>query len=94
MTAHAQLRMQGRGISVADIETVLAWGNKVPVGGGAWGVTLSRRTAAEMVAEGVPRAWIDTLRRVAVVVAEDDAVVTVMRMGRPDRARRYRRGTK
>ncbi len=94
MTTHAQLRAQGRGISPADIEAVLAWGCEVPVGGGAWGVTLSRRTAAEMAAEGAPRAWIDTLQRVAVVVAQDDAVVTVMRMGRPDRARRYRRGVK
>jgi hypothetical protein len=92
LTAHAQLRMAERGISAADIETILTWGSEVPVGSGAWGVTLSRRAAFELAAEGARPSHVDALRRMAVVVAADGDVMTVMRMWRSEQSRRYRRG--
>ncbi|WP_377811141.1 hypothetical protein [Azospirillum sp. A29] len=92
MTAHARLRIDERGISPVDIETVLTWGRELPVGGGARSVTLSRHAAAELAAEGTPRSQINALRRMAVVVAADGDVMTALWMWRSKRSRRYRRG--
>ena len=94
-TKHGLARAQQRGIKPDLIETLLGWGDEVPVGGGAVSIALGSTGAEELLAEGVLPARVDRLRDLAVVVSRDGDIVTCMVLRKSGRGkRRYRHGLK
>jgi hypothetical protein len=88
---HLRKRCQQRGIRKLDFQALLDWADRVvAVGGGRVAITLTRRAAAALRAEGVAAGVLDRARRRAVIIDEDgDAVTVVVPSGR--RGRHYRR---
>ena len=91
---HLRKRCQQRGVRKHDLETLLAWADRVvAVGGGRVAITLTRRAAVALRAEGVDNGVLERARRRAVVIDESgDTVTVVVPSGR--RGRHYRRGAK
>jgi hypothetical protein len=88
---HLRKRCQQRGVRKVDLEALLDGGDRVvAVGGGRVAITITRKRAAALRAEGLAAGVLDRARRRAVIVDEDgDAVTVVVPSGR--RGRHYRR---
>ena len=90
VTKHASRRLQQRGIPGTRLERHIQFADRVvPVGDGSICLTVSREGLADLAAEGVNRQELERLRRLAVVIAADEAVRTVMHL-HARRGRRYR----
>ena len=89
---HLRKRCQQRGVRKHDLETLLDWADRVvAVGGGRVAITLTRRRAAALRAQGIAASLVERARRRAVVIDENgDAVTVVVPSGR--RGRHYRCG--
>ncbi|WP_431855328.1 hypothetical protein [Azospirillum sp.] len=81
VTKHASRRLQQRGVPGPRLERHIEFADRVvPVGDGSVCLTVSREGLAELVAAGVNRQELERLRRLAVVIAADGAVRTVMHL--------------
>ena len=92
ITKHAGRRMNQRGIRPAELDAVLRYGDvEVRLPGGAHSLSMSRTALDELRNEGTEAHFIERLRRVAIVIANDQgSVVTALKVyGRE--GRRYRR---
>ncbi|WP_146255402.1 hypothetical protein [Azospirillum sp. TSA6c] len=91
LSAHGRTRTQHRGTTLRIMAAFDALADHdVPVGGGCVAITLTKAAAEEAQAEGCPPALIDSLRRRAMIVADNGDLVTLLiPYGR--RGRRYRR---
>ena len=92
--SHLRKRCQQRGTRTDVINVLLSRGDRVvAVGGGRKSITLTRREAARLRAEGFAAGVLDRARRRAVVLDENgDAITVVIPCGR--RGRHYRRGVR
>ncbi len=87
-TTHASVRCQQRGFTDEIIESVIRHGQEYHAGDGAKAYFLGTRAVTEAKQKlGIN---LDTSRNVAVIVSEDDAIVTVQRVSRPKRSWRGR----
>ena len=79
MSRHAIERCQQRGVRPATVLALLEYGDRhIPVGSGSVAVSVSRKAAARLRQQGHPPADVDRLGGLAVVVASDGVVVTVL----------------
>jgi hypothetical protein len=93
LTRHAELRMRQRGFTLDMVKTVISASDRAKsVGNGRTALTLTRHALADMRADGIPAAVIDSARRCVIIVAEDETVVTVAKNLDGRRGRPYRRG--
>lgn len=93
LSAHMRRRCAQRGTNRILLVTVHDWADiEIPVGSGAVALSLSRDTAREMRAEGIPADLVDRALRRAIVQSDgrDLTVIT----GRERRGRHYRRRTR
>lgn len=88
-SSHAHRRSAQRSVPDLHIELALTWGTEIPQAGGRIAHHLGRRDALRARAAGVnvPERAID----LAVVVAPDQTLVTVVRSSDRHRLRRYGR---
>src|SRR5947209_16383255 len=91
---HLHKRCQQRGVRKVDLQALLDWADRVvAVGGGRVAMTLTRRRAAALRAQGFAAGLVERMRKRAVVIDENgDAMTVVVPSGR--RGRHYRRGAK
>jgi hypothetical protein len=94
MVRHLRKRCQQRGTRTDVINLLLSRGDRiVAVGGGRKSITLTRREAGRLRAEGFAAGVLDRVRKRAVVIDENgDAITVVIPSGR--RGRHYRRGVR
>ena len=94
-THHARRRLRQRGIGSDQVAGLMrSFDRDRPVGNGCSALTLSRQALLELKADGWAPALLDRIQSLAIVVANDGAVVTVLRQYSDRRGRRYRRGWK
>jgi hypothetical protein len=75
---HVRRRCQQRGVRKHDL-MLLHWADRVvPVGGGRWAITLTRREAAVLRTRGIPAGVVDRIRKRALVVDTDGDMITVV----------------
>jgi len=88
---HLQKRCQPRGVRKVDLQALLDWADRVvAVGGGRVAITLTRRAAAALRAQGIAASLVERARKRAVVMnANGDTITVVVPSGR--RGRHYRR---
>jgi hypothetical protein len=94
MLRHLHKRCQQRGVRKVDLQALLDWADRVvAVGGGRVAITLTRRAAAALRAQGIAPSLVERARKRAVVMnADGDTITVVVPSGR--RGRHYRRGAK
>lgn len=91
LSAHGRVRARQRGTTARMLLSLAGLADRdVPAGGGCSSVTLSRAGAEEALADGHPPALVERLRRRAMVVAGDGALVTIL-IPHGRRRRGYRR---
>lgn len=96
VTKHAQIRMQQRGVRDGMTDIILTFADRrVNVGGESQAFSVSRKNAQKLIETGVMApSMADRIKNKAVVVANDNHVVTVMNLEDGKRGRRYRKGRK
>ena len=87
--AHAQVRLQQRGISADDARLLTEYGSRLVHHKGCELVTLGRDGRRELAAEGVSCQRIERLKRLAVVLGADKATVVTALQPQGRRGRRY-----
>ena len=93
LSSHATLRARQRGIKQGQIEMLMSTGDiEQPVGRGCTALTISRNRLAELRSDGMCPSTLDALERLSLVLGPDGGVITVMKLDRGRRGRRYRRG--
>jgi hypothetical protein len=91
---HLRERCQQRGVRKHDLGLLLEEADReVPVGDGRVSLTLTRRAAAMLRAEGVVTAVVERTRRRALIIDRDGNAITIVVPSRR-RGRHYRRRAK
>jgi hypothetical protein len=93
LSRHAEARMRQRGLKLNIVQAIASLSDRaVAVGCGCTALTVSRSRLAELRADGVPPALIESLERNMLVEGEDGSIVTVAKQFNGWRARWYRHG--
>ena len=94
MFGHLRDRCRQRGVAIRELLTLFEEADRlVPVGGGCVSLTVSRRAAASLLAEGIDIAVVERVCRRAIVAAPNGAPMTIL-VPQGRRGRRYRRGSR
>jgi hypothetical protein len=88
---HAEVQIAGRGITHEILHTFLDLADiRLPAGGSCDKITMSHARYAEILQEGIPVQKADKLKRMAVVLSQDNTVVTAMMLHKK-KGKKYRR---
>jgi len=92
MTRHAMIRARQRGIGEERLEAFLALADvDSPVGGGCFALRISRRLKRDRRIRKAFGPMLDLIADLALVMADDGSIVTVMHDHGHAAGRRYRR---
>ena len=92
LTRHAAIRARQRGIGAAMLDAFLSLADaEAPVGGGCIALSISRSTKRDRAIRAAFGPMLDRIADLAMVLAEDGSVVTVMHDRGHGACRRYRR---
>ena len=94
MNRHVRERCQQRGVRKHDLDLLFEEGDRdAPVGDGRVSITLTRKAAAALRAEGIASAVLDRTRRRAIIIDQNGNAITIV-VPSHRRGRCYRRRAK